>query len=443
MRRHHSLLLAAVFAATQIGAETPPPVGLEVIRAFRRLAALELWPDFKPGETPVEFFDGATTYLFNFPALPEGFHPVAGQANVYAYTGRHPTVVANTGTLVNGIPTATADVSRSAEAPDVLAALLLHETFHVFEAKHYPHWSGNEVALFTYPASDVVLLTLRRLESIALCRALEARRPEDATCWAARALAIRAKRFDGLPQAAVAYERSEELYEGLAQYVQNKSIGKPAALSARDFPAGQAQVRQRAYASGEALGLLLDGLDPTWKSRLGGDPPSSLDSLLTSRLQEMAVRTDCDFTAEEREAARARSERDVADFVAGLHRQHRDFLAAKGVRLEVIAGTEPLWPQAFDPWNVLVLDDKAVLHTRLLKLGNQQGAIEVLGRSALTEAAGEHPLFNGVGRMVVTGLVAPKVSVAQGKVTLEAEGLKGTFSGSVERKPDVVRIRLP
>jgi hypothetical protein len=442
MRRHFSLLLALMLAAMPAVAQTPP-AALEVIQAFRRLAGMELWPDFKPGATPVEFFDGTMTYLFNVPSPPEGFQPVAGQPNVYAFSGRHPTVRANTGTLVNGVPTATADISQNASAPDVIAALLLHETFHVFEAKDYPHWIGNEVALFTYPASDAGLLTLRRLESIALVRALEARRPEDVSCWAARALAVRTKRFGGLPATAAAYERSEELYEGLAQYVQDKSIGKSAALTAIDFPAGQAETRQRAYASGEALGLLLDGLDPTWKSRLGGDPPSSLDSLLASRLRDMPVRTDCDFTAEESHAALAKSQRDVADFVAGLHRQKQDFLATKGVRLEVIAGKEPLWPQGFDPWNVRVLDGKTVLHTRLLKLGNGEGTVEVLGRSALTESAGEHPLFNGVRRMVVTGLVDPKVTRSQGKVTLEADGLKGTFVGSLERQPDVVRIRLP
>jgi hypothetical protein len=443
MPHHLAFLLLAVLVPTSAVAQPRPPAALEVIQAFRRLAAMKLWPDFKPAATPVEFFDGTTTYLFNAASAPEGFHPVAGQPGVYAYTGRHPTVVANTGTLVNGVPTATADISQGASAPEEHAALLLHETFHVFEAKHYPHWSGNEVALFTYPATDAGLLTLRRLESIALVRALEATREEDKRCWAARALAIRKKRFDGLPATAFAYERAEELYEGLAQYVQDKSIGKPAALTARDFPAGQAQVRQRAYASGEALGVLLDGLDPAWKSRLGGDPPPSLDGLLAARLRDVAVRQGCDFTAEENQAARTTSQRDIADFVAGLQRQQRDFLAAKGIRLEVIAGKEPLWPQAFDPWNVLVLDDKAVLHTRMLKLGNGAGAIEVLGRSALTEAAGEHPLFNGIRQLVVTGLVDPKVSAAEGKVTLEAEGVNGTFSGAVERGPDVVRIRLP
>ena len=438
---YSTLLVAALGAATEPIAQ-PSPVAFEVIQAFRRIAAQPLWPEFRPGTTPVEFFDGTTTYFFNLATPPEGFRPVGGQQDVYESVGQHPSVRANTGTLVNGIPTATADLSKNASSPDALAALLLHETFHVFEAKRYPHWSANEAALFTYPVANAEPLALRRLESAALVRALEARSQREVACWARTAMGIRSKRFDVLPAAAVAYERGTELYEGLAQYVQYKSIGKPAALAAEDFPAGQAPVRQRAYASGQALGLLLDRLDPRWKFRLGGDPPVSLDALLTTRLKGTAARP-CDFTAEERLVAGTRSQQDVADFVAGLRRQKQEFSAVPGTRLEVLAGKEPLWPQAFDPWNVVVLDGMEVLHTRLLKLGNASGAIEILGRASLTEAAGEHPLFNGVRRMVVTGVVDPHVVEAGGKVTLDAEGIHGSFAGAVERLPDVVRIRLP
>jgi hypothetical protein len=118
-------------------------------------------------------------------------------------------------------------------------------------------------------------------------------------------------------------------------------------------------------------------------------------------------------------------------------------LAATGGRLEIDAGKEPLWPQAFDPWNVVILGDKEVPHTRWLKLGNGSGAVEVLGRSASTETAGAHPLFSGVRQLIVTGLTDPKVSQTNGKVTLETSGVKATFSGSIERELNLIRIRLP
>ncbi len=438
------LLLAVLAWARTLAAEQPTRADpIEVIRAFRRVAAQELWPGFKPATTPVEFFDGASTYLLNHPSPPDGFRPVAGLQSIYVYPGQHETVRANTGTLVNGVPTATADISGNGSSADEVAALLVHETFHVFQGRHYPAWGGNEMDLFTYPVDDAALLAERRLESIALVRALGATNQKDASCWAATALALRSKRFAGLPATAAAYERGVELREGLAQYVEFKSIGKPAALTAGDFPPAQAEVRQRAYASGQALALLLDRLDSTWKSRLEGDPPVSLDELLAGRLREVTDRAGCDFTAGETQEARARAQRDIADFTASLSRRKQEFLAAAGVRLEIVAGKEPLWPQAFDPWNVVILGDKEVLHTRWLKLGNGSGAIEVLGRSGLTEAAGAHPLFNGVRKLIVTGLAAPKVSQTDGKVTLEAQGVTATFVGSAERESNLVRIQLP
>jgi hypothetical protein len=435
------LLLVVLAAAPPLVAQQPP--ALQIIQAFRRIAAQDLWPGFDPAATPVEFFDGTNTYLLNHPSPPDGFRPVAGQRNVYLYPGQHETVRANTGTLVNGVPTATADLAGNASPAEELAALLVHETFHVFQGKHYPKWVGNEVDLFTYPVNNAELLAQRRLESTALVRALATKDQKGASCWAAAALAVRSGRFTGLPATAAAYERGVELREGLAQYVQFRSIGKPAALTAEDFPPGQAQVRQRAYASGQALALLLDRVDSTWKSRLGADPPVSLDELLAARLREMTVRSGCDFTAEETQAARANAQHDIGDFAADLSRRKQEFLAAAGVRLEVVASKEPLWPQAFDPWNVLILGDKEVLHTRWLKLGNGSGAVEVLGRLALTEAAGAHPLFNGVRQLIVTGLADPKVSQADGRVTLETQGVKATFTGSVEHESNLVRIQLP
>lgn len=457
----HIRFLAAILSAFSSAAFVPRVAQLpartdsfQVIQTFRRVAAQNLWPGFEPATTPVEFFDGTSTYLFNHPSPPDGFHAVAGQLNVYVYPGQHETVRANTGTLVNGVPTATADLSNQTSSADVLAALLVHETFHVFQAKRYPKWTSNEVDLFTYPVDDPELLAERRLESIALVRALGAKESgakekdrKDAICWISTALALRSKRFAALPATAAMYERGVELREGLAQYVQFKSISKPPALSAEDFPPGHADVRQRAYASGQALALLLDRVDSGWKSGLGGDPPVSLDELLAGHLREMKGIADCDlianFTAEETQSARVRAQRDIAGFTAGLSRRKQEFLSAAGVRLEIIAGKEPLWPQAFDPWNVVIFSGKEVLHTRWLKLGNGSGSIEVLERSGLTEAAGAHPLFNGVQKLIVTGLADPKVSQSDGKVILEARGVKASFVGSVEREANLVRIQLP
>lgn len=214
MIRRICLLLAVLAAAQPSVAQPPSPDAIQVIHVFRSIAAQNLWPEFEPATTPVEFFDGTNTYLLNHPSPPDGFRPVAGQQNVYLYPGQHETVRANTGTLVNGVPTATADLSGNTSPADVLAALLVHETFHVFQAKHYPKWGGNEVDLFTYPVDGAELLAQRRLESTAVVRALGTKGEKSAGCWAATALAVRSKRFTGLPATAAAYERGVELREG-------------------------------------------------------------------------------------------------------------------------------------------------------------------------------------------------------------------------------------
>jgi hypothetical protein len=56
-----------------------------------------------------------------------------------------------------------------------------------------------------------------------------------------------------------------------------------------------------------------------------------------------------------------------------------------------------MFPHGFDPLNVPVQPDE-VLHTRWFKLGNDAGTVEVMGRSSLSRAAGDHPLFTGCAR---------------------------------------------
>jgi hypothetical protein len=444
MMRRVCLLIIFIALTMPAKGEQVSVDALSIIREFDRIAAQKLWPGFDPAATPIEFYDGTNTYLCNHPSPPEGFRPIPGKKNISRYPGQHDTVRANTGTEVNGVPTATADLSKPrTSSAEELAALLLHEAFHVFEHKRYSKWGGNEVDLFTYPVDNAEPLAQRRLESAALVHALGSPDEKDARCWIRKAMALREKRFGAMPANAATYERQSELFEGLAQYIQFNSIGRAAALTTEDFPPDQGQVRQRAYASGQALALLLDRLDADWKSQLGDGQETSLDELLTHRLAGMTVPAPCDFSAGEPEAAVARARRDIAESAANRKRQKQEFLDARGTRVEIVAGKEPLWPQAFDPWNVVNLGNNEILHTRFIKLGNGSGSVEVLRHSAITEAAGAHPLYNGIRRIIVTGLDQPKVSVTRGKVTLEASGVKATFTGSVQRESNVVRVMLP
>ncbi|HWW77418.1 MAG TPA: hypothetical protein VNZ44_18595, partial [Pyrinomonadaceae bacterium] len=338
------------------------------------------------------------------------------------------------------------------------------EAFHVFQRERHAGWTANEAELFVYPFEDADALRLRRLETLALSRAEAARVKNVAACWAGAALKFRAERFALIHAGPAAYERGTELNEGLASYVEASAAdrttraGLPAAhagLPADDFPA--TEVRQRAYATGRALALLLDRFDAAWKQKLEGGDKRPLDELLAASLPSNVTASPSSHAAASRRPARCevapavlraaaeRARRDVAGLASKREVMRRDFLARPGWKLEVVAAqNSPLFPQGFDPLNVERVGPGEVLHTRYLKLGGDAGTIELVGRASLTEGAGAHPLFNGVRRLTVTGLAAePAVRESAGTTTVTADNLKAELKGAeVTRSGQTVVIRL-
>ncbi|MBI2678598.1 MAG: hypothetical protein HYX28_07430 [Candidatus Koribacter versatilis] len=429
-----NVLAVVLLLATTAVAQTPHVV--EVFHEFDRIGAPPLWPGFEPTKTAVEVFDGTNTYLYHHPKPPEGFTPLAGAPGVVVFAGQHDSVRANTGTELNAVPTATADLSKSKATVREQAALLIHETFHVYEKQAHPKWAANEAELFTYPFEDAELLAVRRVETTELLAALNTKSDPQAMCAAIWPLDVRKQRFAKMTADAVAYERGIELNEGLAQYLEYKSIGRPYALTNADFPVEQ--IRQRAYATGQALAILLDRSGRDWKEAMDGKP---LDVLLDESIKE-----DCGSLFLEHDSPDVRqAEEDVRRLVASRQQRKRDFLSAPGWRIEIVAGKEPLWPQGFDPWNVSNLGDNNILHTRWAKMGNGAGVMEALDHASLTEGVGPHPLFNGAKRFIITGLAAPPtIHEKDGKLTIAAPGAKGSFTGaSVTTTGTTVVLRLP
>jgi hypothetical protein len=85
-----------------------------------------------------------------------------------------------------------------------------------------------------------------------------------------------------------------------------------------------------------------------------------------------------------------------------------------------------------------------VLHTRYLRLGNAAGTVEALGHPALTEAAGEHPLYTGVRAVTVAGLPEqPVVRIGDDAIEVTAAGVTATFrEARVETQPRGVIINV-
>jgi hypothetical protein len=435
-----AILLSHVLSLLSLtGVNAPAPRVVEVLKEFDRISSRPLWPGFEPRWIPIEVFDGGRTWLLRHPSPPAEFRPFPGEKDVAVFGGRHESQRANTSIVLGGIATATASFEGHGESPRRLAGLLIHEAFHVFQARRHPKWGGNEVEQLLYPVDDPEVLAQRRLESAALARALAAGRRPATLAWAARALSARRDRFARLPESASAYERGTEMKEGLARYVETKAAGQEEPLLPQEeFPA-QA-VRLRSYASGCAIGLILDRLDPAWKRQLEEKDDVALDQLLRRAVADGRA---IEFSAADEEAARRRAADDVVALKARNAALLQEFLLAPGWTV-VVETEDPVFPHGFDPWNVERLSASEVLHTRWIKLGNSSGSIEVLDRHCLTEGAGKHPLFEGVRRATITGLSSePRIEETPGAVKISEKGLTLVLRGArVTRSGQTVTITL-
>ncbi len=410
---------------------------------MQRLASAgPFWPGYDPLAVPLAVFDGTDTYLFRHPAPPEGFVERDG---LHVFAGRHPSIVANTSSEIGGVPTATLMIEsmREERGSADMAGVAIHEGFHVFQWTTGRSWGANEASLFLFPVDDEYLLTLRRLESEALRRAFGSDDAEGAVGWASAALDLRRERFDAMEAEFPAYERGIEVGEGTPTYVEYHALGR----SDPDIPEGgfdATDVRGRAYSTGVAFALLLDRLDPGWPEGFGDDDERSLDTDLARALPEISESARRSFTTEETEATARVARDDVQRLLDDRTRSRKEFESVTGWRLIVEAADgEPLQLRGFDQMNVSRVDG-GLLHTRYLSLGNDAGTVDVMDDTVFTEAAGPHPLYGGVRRLVMTGLASePVFDVEDGRVVLRQPTFGLDLAGAtVEKSEDRAYVRI-
>ena len=261
------------------GGSQVPLTALQVDSALRTIAARPLWPRFEPTGAPLAIYDGTRTWLFRHPQPPAGYAVVSGRNDAVVRDGRDPAVTANSSAPIGGVATATVLLREDATDAASVVGLAVHELFHVFQRARHPAWQANEVDLFTYPVDDTLALALRREESHALRRARLASASDSARCWTRAFIEVRRRRFTAIGAAAASYERGTELNEGLARFVEQRAGGH---MSTPLLDPPPAQVRQRAYEVGAAMGTLLERLRPSWRDALetSSVPAPPLDSLL-------------------------------------------------------------------------------------------------------------------------------------------------------------------
>ncbi|HUF13523.1 MAG TPA: hypothetical protein VMN78_10515 [Longimicrobiales bacterium] len=423
---------AGVDPSGSASASASPPRTEAVLGAMSRLPTEGLWPGFSPASIPVALFDGERTLLVGHAAPPEGFTPLEGTDDVHAYPGRHPAVRGNMPTEIGGVRVAAVLLNELVGlTPERAAAVVTHERFHVHQLERHPDWTVNELARFQYPSTDVQQLFDRRLETLALHRALGAQTPDRSECWLRTALILRRKRMGELPPAVAAFERGTERQEGLARYLERRAAGIQTVPDLAPSGYAPEDVRGRAYVTGEALALMLDRYARGWKDALENSanevPP--LDSLLWSALLERPE-TSCGFSAAERADVLERAADAVDVTLVRRESALRSFESRPGWRLRVMTESRPLWPQSFDPMRVMRVGSARLVHERMLRAGSDAGYIDVYDRPALTMGYLEDPLGSGIREVLVTGLAErPVVTIQQdGGVRIAAPGVEAAFA---------------
>lgn len=426
MRRHTLLLSASAFLLSLASFAVTPIDPVAIMAEFDHISATPLWRGFDPQQVPIEIYDGRQTWLFRHPHPPEGFVESPQHKGLFLFSGMHPSVRANSSTQLGGAETATAVLDkRSGRSDHELAALAMHEAFHVFERQHHPNWQANEADFFMYPVDNFSLLQYRFAETESLRRALLARDVNESACWAAEALRFRNRRFGGLDAVATAFERGTELNEGLATYIQVRAAGSASSFSLPQNDFAAEAVRDRAYKVGAALALLLDRIANGWQAELNAGASNSLDELLAAKTYFAAP--TCSFSDTENASLLARARSAVTALKDRRAQFKADFSAAKGKQL-IISSSTPLQVEGFDPSNLVELGNGELLHRRWIKLKVQDGDIEVLDRAALTEPAGKHPLMDGVREITVSGIPDnPKIVPNGDSVEITCDGVHASF----------------
>jgi hypothetical protein len=245
------------------------------------------------------------------------------------------------------------------------------------------------------------------------------------------------------------------MMEGTANYVARVSVGEPASRTVVRLraPRPAEDVRWRFYDTGAALCLLLDRLSPGWRERSDRQPTLTLVELMDETLRGRDAAAAA-FSNADTAGFRANAVAGVADLRTRRQRLLAELRERQGARvvIEVMPGAEPFRVQRFDPINLMVLDAGAVAHANYLALSVPQGTIDLTnpgfvrgtfgGTVSVTEAAGRHPLSEGIRRLTIAGIQGtPKVGGDEGTVSVESPGVRLTLRGA-EAQVDGALIRI-
>ena len=397
-------MTAALLCLALIAQEPPLETASRIATAHEWVTRLgrdlsdSIWPGFRPDTIPVLYvIRGAGALLLGWRGeLPPGFTPVADDPRSTPRGGWRAAAdrgAASTGTELAGRPTAQVVVDTQSIA--VLVGLTVHEAFHVFEAaarepgKRFGQ-GENAFLVTTYPVFDPQNESGMALEGRILEAAMRAATKDRKRVLARQFLAVRESRHRALGADLADFEQLAELNEGLAEYTLVRAV--QLAARQRNFPDRQGaswlqtgkltglhkltedvtlSIRLRYYATGPALGMLLDALEgPGWKRRLIDQNLAVQDALADAsgyRANELALRRQAESTFVMR-SLRAAADSSVASLRAVRRAQVDSALAVPGVQLVVTVEGRSVGTCGIDPQNLLQVEPGVLLHTRWVQV---------------------------------------------------------------------------
>lgn len=435
MKRMNLILCSLIIAIMSgAGAASGSPAGQaaaveDVARVMDQVSAATrktVWPDFDVSDIPVLVYDGLNTYLFNAKAAPEGFVKTDGTDHIFSFPGQYPPVRGNSIVRLGDSWMATSVLSRTSKRTGEtygirdMAGIIVHEQFHVFQRIRHPHWRPNDGLLLSYPAETVETLVLRRREKEAFRRSVIAGGTNDTAAWAKRALACREERLAGLDVRFATYEKELQRTEGLSDYIERTVRGlDPLNASAITNGIAPAGVRDLGYVEGRWIAMILDRLDPGWKSDLERNDALYLEDILKSAVDRMPIETGR-FTAEEDDRLRALAGEDIKIWEKKKMSEIEAFGQKPGFRLELDASANPLAIRLFEPLEMEILEDGGVYHRVVFAAAGESGSLRITDRPCVTYFDPECRL----NRLILSGLkTAPQIRDDEKVVRVAGDGI--------------------
>jgi hypothetical protein len=416
----------------------------EVMEEVGRLEILPLWPNFDPRSVPTALFDGKNTYLFNSPRKPEGFRLFGDRTDVLIYDGRHMSVFGNRRMIIQDIWVATSVLQANSTATGrpytlrEMAAIIIHEQFHVFQAIRHPDWLPNDAVLLDYPLDTVESLALRKAEVEAFRRAVTAEDAKDSAGWAAEALKIHRERLSGLPAKHALYERELQRLEGTAEYIEYLAGGRGVMDGPRVTERAPRAIRELGYQEGRWIASLLDRLDPGWKDSLEGGEYEYPEYRLEKKVRELAETRS--FTADETRGMALEAAESLQKMGEERKALAKNVKATLSNKIEIVANKRPLRLENFDPFTIEALNEREIVHKQWLVLKNERGGVEVFRQTCLTEINEDSQIV----RLVIPGLLSKIRAVRSGnKIIIKMDGITAVFQDaklSVRGKKVVIKL---